>query len=50
MNQDVLNIQHETTAEILTDRLCWDWRNPLIAFPLIAAGAVLASVIAMFLS
>ncbi len=49
MNQDVLNIQPETAGVTLTDRLCWDWRNPLIAFPLVTVGIILASVLAILL-
>ncbi len=49
MNQDVLNIQQETTGVLLTDRLNWDWHNPLIAFPLAALGMLLASLLVIFL-
>ncbi len=49
MNQDVLNIQDETQSVTLSDRLNWDWHNPLIAFPLATIGVLLASAAAVFL-
>ena len=49
MNQDVPNIQGETQSMILSDRLNWDWHNPLIVFPLATIGVLLAGATAVFL-
>ena len=49
MNQDVLSIQEENQNKVLSDRLYWDWHNPLIAFPLATIGVLLASAIAILL-
>jgi hypothetical protein len=50
MNQDVQNIELETIGIQLSDRLSWDWRNPLIALPLVAAGILAASVIVVLMN
>jgi hypothetical protein len=49
MNQDVLNIQDEMQSVTISDRLNWDWHNPLIAFPLATIGVLLAGATAVFL-
>jgi hypothetical protein len=50
MNQDVQNIELEMTGKGLSDRLLWDWRNPLIALPLATIGMLAASAIIMLMS
>ena len=50
MNQDVQNIELETVSVSLSDRLRWDWRNPLIALPLLTIGMLAASAIVMLMN
>ena len=49
MNQDVQSIEQntETSSVLITDRLYWDWHNPLIALPLATIGVLLVSAIVM---
>lgn len=49
MNQDVLNIQQDTTSNLFTDRLNWDWHNPLITLPLATIGVLAASAVVVIL-
>jgi hypothetical protein len=52
MNQDVLNIQNEqseSTGQMISDRLNWDWRNPLIALPLTGLGVLLVSALVVLM-
>ena len=52
MNQDVQNTQQdiETSGVMISDRLNWDWHNPLIALPLVTVGMLLVSAIVMLVS
>jgi len=49
MNQDVLNIQSEEMGSMLSDRLAWDWRNPLIVLPLATIAVVLVGAVVMLM-
>lgn len=50
MNQDVQYAQDEPMGNGLSDRLTWDWHNPLIAIPLGLIGVLLLSALAMAVS
>ena len=52
MNQDVQSIQQDTESSsvMISDRLSWDWHNPLIALPLATIGVLLVSALVMLLS
>ncbi len=47
MNEDVPYTEAVDTSAGLSDRLHWDWRNPLIAIPLTAIGVLLLSALVM---
>ena len=50
MNQDVQFTQDEQMGSGLTDRLNWDWHNPLIAIPLGMIGVLLLSALVVLAS
>jgi hypothetical protein len=48
MNQDVQNLE-ESSGSVLSDRLVWDWHNPLNALPLATIGVLVVSGMIMLL-
>ena len=49
MNQDVQNIQSEEMSSVLSDRLNWDWRNPLIVLPMATVAVLLVGAMVMLM-
>ena len=48
MNQDVQNFEEINSAGI-SDRLVWDWHNPLNALPLATVGVLIISGMVMLM-
>ena len=49
MNQDVQNTQSNEMSSVLSDRLYWDWRNPLIVLPMATIAVLLVGVMVVLM-